>query len=57
VPPSSFYVIAAFNADKPYDQFVREQIAGDLLPAADAPARNPARAGESRARLSAQPRR
>ncbi|MSU48846.1 MAG: DUF1549 domain-containing protein [Opitutus sp.] len=29
------YVIAAFNADKPYDQFVREQIAGDLLPAKD----------------------
>ncbi|HEY1110954.1 MAG TPA: DUF1549 and DUF1553 domain-containing protein, partial [Opitutaceae bacterium] len=28
------YVIAAFNADKPYDRFVREQIAGDLLPAA-----------------------
>jgi len=27
------YVIAAFNADKPYDQFLREQIAGDLLPA------------------------
>ena len=26
------YVIAAFNRDKPYDQFVREQIAGDLLP-------------------------
>ncbi len=26
------YVIAALNADKPYDQFVREQIAGDLLP-------------------------
>jgi len=26
------YVIASFNADKPYDQFVREQIAGDLLP-------------------------
>ena len=25
------YVIDAFNADKPYDQFVREQIAGDLL--------------------------
>ena len=24
------WVIAAFNADKPYDQFVREQIAGDL---------------------------
>lgn len=27
------YVIAAFNRDKPYDQLVREQIAGDLLPA------------------------
>ena len=27
------YVIDAFNADKPYDQFIREQIAGDLLPA------------------------
>ncbi len=25
------YVIAAFNHDKPYDQFVREQVAGDLL--------------------------
>ena len=29
------YVIDAFNADKPYDRFVREQIAGDLLPAGD----------------------
>jgi hypothetical protein len=27
------YVVAAFNADKPYDQFLLEQIAGDLLPA------------------------
>ena len=27
------YVIDAFNNDKPYDQFVQEQIAGDLLPA------------------------
>jgi hypothetical protein len=27
------YVIAAFNKDKPFDQFLREQIAGDLLPA------------------------
>jgi cytochrome c553 len=27
------YVIDAFNADKPYNQFLREQIAGDLLPA------------------------
>ncbi|MBI1373217.1 MAG: DUF1553 domain-containing protein [Phycisphaera sp.] len=29
------YVIAAFNDDKPYDEFVREQIAGDLLPRAN----------------------
>lgn len=29
------YVIDAFNADKPFDQFIREQVAGDLLPAAD----------------------
>ncbi|MFT5127083.1 MAG: hypothetical protein ACI8W8_000683 [Rhodothermales bacterium] len=27
------YVIDAFNSDKPYDEFIREQIAGDLLPA------------------------
>jgi hypothetical protein len=27
------YVIAAFNKNKPYDQFLREQLAGDLLPA------------------------
>lgn len=27
------YVIRAFNADVPYNEFVREQIAGDLLPA------------------------
>ncbi len=26
------YVVRAFNNDKPYDQFVTEQIAGDLLP-------------------------
>ncbi|HLY09222.1 MAG TPA: PSD1 and planctomycete cytochrome C domain-containing protein [Planctomycetota bacterium] len=30
------YVLAAFNEDKPYDRFIREQIAGDLLPARDA---------------------
>jgi len=29
------YVIRAFNEDLPYGQFVREQIAGDLLPPAD----------------------
>src|SRR5687768_11489435 len=27
------YVIDSFNKDKPYDQFLREQLAGDLLPA------------------------
>ncbi len=26
------YVIQSFNEDKPYEQFVREQLAGDLLP-------------------------
>ena len=30
------YVIHAFNDDKPYDQFLKEQIAGDLMPAFDA---------------------
>ncbi len=29
------YVIQSFNEDKPYDQFLKEQIAGDLLPAKD----------------------
>ena len=33
------YVIRAFNADVPYDQFVIEQLAGDLLPQ---PRRHPA---------------
>jgi hypothetical protein len=33
------YVIESFNRDKPYDQFLREQIAGDLLPAASDPER------------------
>jgi hypothetical protein len=28
------YVIDALNADKPYDQFIIEQLAGDLLPSA-----------------------
>lgn len=26
------YVIDSFNSDKPYDEFIREQLAGDLLP-------------------------
>ena len=29
------YVVDAFNADKPYDQFLKEQLAGDLLPIKD----------------------
>lgn len=29
------YVVRAFNADKPYDQFIREQIAGDEIDARD----------------------
>ena len=29
------YVVNAFNRDKPYDQFIIEQIAGDLLPTAE----------------------
>ena len=31
------YVIAAFNKDKPFNQFLTEQLAGDLLPSADLP--------------------
>lgn len=34
------YVIDAVNKDKPYDRFVREQIAGDLLPVTSAAERN-----------------
>ena len=38
--PSSWryrdYVIEAFNRDLPYDQFIREQVAGDLIPAEEA---------------------
>jgi hypothetical protein len=30
------YVIESFNKDKPYDQFIREQIAGDILAKHDA---------------------
>jgi hypothetical protein len=31
------YVIEAFNNDVPYDQFVKQQLAGDLMPASDLP--------------------
>jgi hypothetical protein len=33
------YVVASFNRDKPYDRFVLEQLAGDLLPVSDPAAR------------------
>src|SRR5690606_24140949 len=36
--PYRDYVIRAFNEDKPYDQFIREQIAGDALGADEATA-------------------
>ena len=34
------YIIDSLNRDKPYDQFIREQIAGDLLPARNQEQRN-----------------
>ncbi|MBS0204162.1 MAG: PSD1 domain-containing protein [Planctomycetes bacterium] len=34
------YVVQAFNVDTPYDQFLIEQLAGDLLPTTDATVRN-----------------
>lgn len=34
------YVIDAVNRDLPYDRFIQEQVAGDLLPARDTPERD-----------------
>jgi hypothetical protein len=34
------YVIDSFNEDKPYDRFIREQVAGDLLKASSVAERN-----------------
>ncbi len=36
------YVVRAFNEDKPYDQFLIEQLAGDLLPTHDVSSREDA---------------
>ncbi len=37
------YVIDAFNTDKPFDRFIKEQVAGDLLPACDPVRKLPSR--------------
>jgi hypothetical protein len=34
------YVVRSFNSDKPFDQFIIEQVAGDLLPAKNLAARH-----------------
>ncbi|MCC6493580.1 MAG: DUF1549 domain-containing protein, partial [Pirellulales bacterium] len=34
------WVVGAFNVDMPYDQFIMNQVAGDLLPASDGAERN-----------------
>ncbi len=39
--PYRDYVVRSFNADKPYDQFIAEQLAGDLLPKQNAESKNP----------------
>ena len=33
--PYRDYVVKSFNEDKPYDRFITEQLAGDLLPGKD----------------------
>ncbi len=39
ITPYRNYIIRAFNNDKPFDQFTREQLAGDLIPGGDEDAR------------------
>ncbi len=39
------YVVGSFNNDKPYDQFIIEQLAGDLLPATGDPPHPPLQKG------------
>jgi hypothetical protein len=50
------YVVAAFNADKPYDRFVLEQVAGDEFHST-ASARHPEGSEEPRTRQIEPPRR
>lgn len=49
------YVIQAFNDDLPYDRFITEQIAGDLLPAKTAEQRDRHRIATGFLALSAKP--
>jgi hypothetical protein len=54
------YVIDAFNRDRPYDRFIVEQLAGDLLPYQDAAQQADADRGDGlprRRRQSAEPAR
>ena len=44
------WVVAAFNADMPYDRFILEQMAGDLLDEPRPNARTPGRPGLLRLR-------
>ncbi len=47
------YIIDSFNADKPYDEFVREQLAGDVLAKQGPPGASPS--APWRRRISAWP--
>ena len=49
------YVIQAFNDDLPYDQFVTEQVAGDLLPASSSAQRNRQRVATGFLAIGAKP--
>lgn len=42
------YIIDAFNADMPFDQFIREQLAGDILAKKSSPAASSSRAAEDK---------
>jgi hypothetical protein len=48
------YLIRAFNADVPFDQFIREHIAGDLLPVGDSLHESDFRSRSDRATLAAR---